>query len=563
MKKLSKFFSKFNVRIRLRISYLGIAFFALCVAFFGIDGIRATKASFQEFTGVISVANDEIKDARISSNTVAYMAVQMFLETDPQIISAYRGVLDEYLTEGKDHIQTLKSIYPLQDDLASQYETAYLKWEKELIEAVEEIESGNLEKAKILLEESNESLKASSTIAQQITANIESTTATNVTAILKDADISVYNVIVYSIFAIIVCFLFAKAVSDSVVYPVKQIEAAADNLSKGILKSDITWNSKDELGTMAQKLQGSIESIQSYVHDIDVAMGLMAQGDFNISTSTEFIGEFKSIERNLIDFSYAMSSALDQINIASTEVKAGSALVADSSQGLSQGSVEQAASIEELASTITEVSEKVNTNAQNAQRASELAQKVGAEMQTSNEQMSQLTLAMQEISDTSNEIGKIIKTIDDIAFQTNILALNAAVEAARAGSAGKGFAVVADEVRNLASKSAEAAKNTTTLIESSIAAINKGAKIAVGTADSLVLAVDGAKEVSETIVQIAKASEDQADSIAQVTMGIDQISSVVQNNSATAQQCAATSEQLNGQAETLRETVAQFKLRQM
>lgn len=219
--------------------------------------------------------------------------------------------------------------------------------------------------------------------------------------------------------------------------------------------------------------------------------------------------------------------------------------------------------MEELAATINEISNQVKSNAENAHNVNKLADDVGLKMTESNQQMQTMIEAMKEISSSSSEIGKIIKTIEDIAFQTNILALNAAVEAARAGEAGKGFAVVADEVRNLASKSAEASKNTAVLIESSILAVEKGTKIADETAHTLLESVEGAQKVTRTIDQISKASEEQASSISQITQGIDQISNVVQTNSATAEESAAASEELSGQAQILKGLISQFKLKDM
>ena len=228
---------------------------------------------------------------------------------------------------------------------------------------------------------------------------------------------------------------------------------------------------------------------------------------------------------------------------------------------MSQGATEQASSIQELAASITEISNQVNQNAENAENASKKATNVGDQIISSNEHMQEMTSAMKEISEKSSQIGKIIKTIEDIAFQTNILALNAAVEAARAGEAGKGFAVVADEVRSLASKSAEASKDTSLLIEGSIQAVNKGTEIADITASQLLEVVSGAKDIVTTIDNIANASKQQANSVRQVTVGVDQISSVVQTNSATAEESAAASEELSGQAQILKELVNRFRLK--
>ncbi|NCC88476.1 MAG: hypothetical protein EOM05_11555 [Clostridia bacterium] len=263
----------------------------------------------------------------------------------------------------------------------------------------------------------------------------------------------------------------------------------------------------------------------------------------------------------MLNTSEMLNSTLYEFNVASDQVASGSNQVASGAQALSQGATEQASSIEELSATVNEITTQIKETAENAEKAKQISIDASVATNQSQQQMEKMIAAMNEISNTSNEIGKIIKNIDDIAFQTNILALNAAVEAARAGLAGKGFAVVAEEVRNLAGKSAESAKITATLIESSLNAINNGSKIVSDTAKSLEDVVIGSKNSSEVIQSIADASIEQSQSIAQVNIGIGQISDVVQTNSATAEESAAASEELSGQAQMLKELISKFKLK--
>lgn len=289
----------------------------------------------------------------------------------------------------------------------------------------------------------------------------------------------------------------------------------------------------------------------------------MADGDFTVDSvcEAEYTGGFHPLLVSFRGIADKLNDTMQQINQSSTQVASGSQQVASGSQALSQGATEQASSVQELASTINEISNRIKQNADNAQNANEKAGSISTEMNVSNEKMHQMIQAMEDITSCSNEIGKIIKTIEDIAFQTNILALNAAVEAARAGTAGKGFAVVADEVRNLASKSADASKDTSALIENSLKAVENGTRIADETAKSLYQAVNDVNEMAGIIGQISQASIAQADSIAQITIGVDQISSVVQTNSATAQESAAASEELSSQSQLMKNLVGRFKLK--
>lgn len=367
-----------------------------------------------------------------------------------------------------------------------------------------------------------------------------------------------FSVAALLVIVLVVIFLLKKMLS-----PLSSVVTAAENIAKGNLAVVLESDSEDEIGVLSRTFQRMAANLHIIVEDIRYLLGEMAQGNFDIQTRAEdnYIGDFEEIKLSLRTLIRTLSETLGRINESSDQVFSGSDQVSAGAQALSQGATQQAAAVQELAATISEISGQIQLNATHSQDASKKADLTGVQMMESNQRMQDLTKAMDEISNSSSEIGKIIKTIEDIAFQTNILALNAAVEAARAGSAGKGFAVVADEVRNLASKSSDASKSTAVLIENSINAVENGTKIADETALAMLSAVKGAKEVTDTIDKISRASGDQAASITQVTLGIDQISSVVQTNSATAEESAAASEELSAQAHMLKELVGRFKLK--
>lgn len=386
---------------------------------------------------------------------------------------------------------------------------------------------------------------------------------TSITKAEFDAQIfnQVMQIVIWLAVALCVLTVFSYLLIKNSLRPIRKLDDAIKELSHGNLQYQLDFHSNDELGSLADSLRTSTATLYAYIADIDRAMSTMAGGNFDLQPSQPFVGDFINIEHSITRFIEIISTVLFEIRTAAEQVSAGSNQVSDGAQSLAQSATEQASSVALLSGEISEIAVQSRNTAAHAMDVNELTLAVGDKLSASNRQMTNLSVAIADISKSSEEIGKIIKVIEDIAFQTNILALNAAVEAARAGSAGKGFAVVADEVRNLATKSSEAAKQTGTLIEGTIRSVQNGVQISQSTATSLLEVVTGAGEITQLISEISQAADMQTKSIAQITLGVEQISAVVQTNSATSEESAAASEELSGQADMMRSLVSRFKLK--
>ncbi|MBD5104420.1 MAG: methyl-accepting chemotaxis protein, partial [Ruminococcaceae bacterium] len=367
--------------------------------------------------------------------------------------------------------------------------------------------------------------------------------------------------IIVAVVVVIASIIVISAVAVKLILnPIKEAEKVADSMSRGILNEPPSAYKfgNDELGDFVRKLEFTKKTLNNYVSDINNVLLRMAKGDFTAQANIQYVGDFTEINASFEEIKSSLHEIIGAISGSSNDVMVGSTQIADGSKTLADGTTRQAAAIEELSATINEIANKVQSTANNAAEANKVSRLSADKIEYQNGEVDNMLNAMEEIKKRSDEIQNIIKSIDDIAFQTNILALNAAVEAARAGEAGKGFAVVAEEVRNLAAKSQEAAQQTGTLINATIEAVDKGTEIAQNTAATMKEVTELSGRTSTYISDISTASDEQADAIAQVKSGIEDISTVVQQNSATAEETAAACSVLSEQSVRLENQISKL-----
>ncbi|WP_312070791.1 methyl-accepting chemotaxis protein [Anaerotignum propionicum] len=362
------------------------------------------------------------------------------------------------------------------------------------------------------------------------------------------------------IFALLISILATIRIASRITKPIQEVVTAIEKMSEGDLNIDLSVHRQDEMGLIAMKINEMVRAFRDIISDISHFLKEIEDGRLTAQAQSQYPGEFSAIKQSMENIVGSLNRTMMLIHETADQVNIGAEQVSAGAQALSSGTTEQAATVEQLSASVTSVAHQAERNAVSVQKATEYVEQSVRGLSDSNEYMQRLSSAMMEIGDSSQEISKITKLVEDIAFQTNILALNAAVEAARAGNAGKGFAVVADEVRNLAAKSAEAAKQTAQLIEKSTAKVSEGEKLADETLKCLVEVSDQSAMVASSIQEIETASAEQATAIAQINQGLTQVSAVVQTNAATAEESSASSEELAAQAQTLQSEVGKFKL---
>lgn len=546
---------------RINYGYRKVIIMMLISGLFSIMVIGVLFANMVHYVENVTAAEQAVKICRINVNAAARNIREMALNNDASDYDSYEQTVERLLTEVDSELKILKKTGVVPDANYKEYATALSDWGNIGYSIMEKIKSGDKEEAiDSILNDCTPALNKVVEIAiklDEMTDEVSNQSA-KTTFIFATA----------GIVCIIVCLALAwtltkktsKKVLETILEPLRAVEAVAKELTDGNLHSTLEYRSEDEIGSLAHSMRKSIRILGSYVDDIDRVMKLFAEGNFDVQPEVEWKGDFVGILNSFMLFEKSMAETIKGIQTVSNEVSSAADQVASSSNDLADGATNQAAVVEELTATVAGVSEQVGKNSQSAKEISGRVDELGNAISESNGKMHEMVDSMHEINEASKEIDKIIATINDIASQTNLLALNASIEAARAGEAGKGFAVVANQVNLLADQSAQAAKESATLIETSVKAVEKGMVIAGQTATQLEEVAESSKIITKEVTNIAETLETQTTEIQQINEGIEQINDVVQTNSATSEECAAASQEMSSEAENLREMIQKFKV---
>lgn len=551
MKINRKLILGFGMPIILSVILLGIA---------GLDTLEL-RNEYENLIDQEITLQHEVLNSRIAINTAARYARDMVLDTSKTNYSENLKELNAALENLQVSQEYIASHYTLGDGAEQDFLAAVDKWKEVSPKILSALEANDFETAQtILVNECTPLLNEQSEVAMTLTQYLE-----NQAMQTRQAQkMSIYQMLGMMLLLMVVflvaVLLFASRLIRCITKPLDETREALVEISQGNLTHPVTYESMDEIGEMANALRNSQKVLNATCQEISRITSAMVNRDFSVTCDVELPGAFSGISRALTELTDQMGKMIANVKGSIEQVSESAVQVSNGAQSLAQGATEQANAVEGLSVRVNEIASAAHRNADAAQSAKQNADMAGTQNAESKHQMEQMMQAMNDITETSQEIGKIIKTIEDIAFQTNILALNAAVEAARAGAAGKGFAVVADEVRSLASKSAEAAKNTTSLIGNAMQAVEKGSRIAEAAAESITSSADLTRQAVEKITQIATAAERESDSIEQITQGIDQIATVVQTNSATSEESAAASQELSSQAQILHQIFSSFRV---
>lgn len=518
-------------------------------------------ANMMHYVENVNVADQAVKICRINVNAAARNIREMALNEDTSSYDNYEQTVKRLLSEVDSELQILKKTEGLSDENYEEYATALSDWGKIGYSIIEEIKNGNDENATdAILNNCTPALNKVVEIAIKLDELTDEASSETVRNMVVCTVAGFVVIIVCLVFAFTLTRKTSKRVLETILEPLHAIEDVAMELTEGNLHSTLEYHSDDEIGKLAHSMRKSIRILGTYVDDIDRSMKLFSEGNFDVHPEVEWRGDFVGILNSFMAFQASMAGTIKGIQNVSNEVSGAAEQVASSSNDLADGATNQAAVVEELTATVTGVSEQVEKNSQSAKEISVKVDELGNAISESNGKMHEMVDSMHEISEASKEIDKIITTINEIASQTNLLALNASIEAARAGEAGKGFAVVANQVNVLADQSAQAAKESATLIETSVKAVEKGMVIAGQTAAQLEEVAENSKLITTEVTNIAETLETQTTEIKQINEGIEQINDVVQTNSATSEECAAASQEMSSEAESLREMIRKFKV---